>query len=137
MVGTHKRPKRFWLQELVAKHEAELVYDLRKLGINPAKVDLDELILIVDVLIRDPESWTHAAVANWKHPISYEWTVLVATYDMMAQVNSRRKPKPYPRPWPDPNVKVKGKPHKDARAILKRARDGDLEWLSKHTPMLP
>ena len=133
MVRTHKRPKRFWLQELVDKHEAELIYDLRKLGINPARVDLDELILLVDVLIRDPESWTHAAIADWKHPIGYEWAVLVATYDLLAQVNSRRKPKPFPRPWPDPNVKNKGKPRSDARDILKRAKDGDLKWQSKPT----
>jgi len=131
MVRTHKRPKRIWLQELVDKHEAELVYDLRKLGINPAKVDLDELILIVDMLLRDPNSWTHTAVANWKHPISHEWSVLVATYDLLAQVHSKRKPKPYTRPWPDPNVKAKGKPHKDARSILKKARDGELQWRSK------
>gem|GEM_PF-3549582 len=135
MVGVHKRPKRIWLQELVNNHEAELVYDLRKLGINPAKVDLDELILLVDVLIRDPASWTSAALAKWKHPISYEWTVLVATYDMLAQVNSRRKPKPYPRPWPDPNVRSKGKPRQDAREILKRARDGAIQWQNKPTLM--
>jgi hypothetical protein len=135
MAGAHKRPKRFWLQGLVEKHEAELIYDLRKLGINPAEVDVDELILLVDVLIRDPESWTHAALASWKHPVSYEWTVLVATYDMLAQVNSRRKPKPYPRPWPDPNVRSKGKPQKNAREILKRARDGDLEWQKPLSPM--
>jgi hypothetical protein len=92
-------------------------------------------MLLVDVLIRDPESWTHAAIANWKHPISYEWTVLVATYDMLAQVNSRRKPKPYPRPWPDANVKSKGQSRPDAREILKRARDGDLKWQSKPTLM--
>ena len=91
---------------------------------------MDELILLVDVLIRDPESWTHAAVAKWKHPISYEWTVLVATYDMLAQVNSRKKPKPYPRPWVDANVKSKGQSRPDAREILKRARDGDLKWQS-------
>jgi hypothetical protein len=135
LVGAHKWPKRFWLQELVDKHEAELVYDLRKLGINPAKVDLDELSLLVDVLIRDPESWTHAALAEWKHPISYEWTVLVATYDLLAQVNSRRRPKPYPRPWPDGNAKTKGTVRKDARDILKRARDGELRWQSKPTLM--
>ena len=61
--------------------------------------------------------------------------VFLATYDLLAQVNSRRKPKPYPRPWPDPNVRSKGKPQKNAREILKRARDGDLEWQKPLSPM--
>lgn len=132
MAGAHSGPKRFWLHSVIAEHEAELVYDLRKLGINPAKVKFDELVLLVDVLLRDPTSWLHAAVAGWKHPISYEWTVNVATYDLLAQVYSgKRKPKPYPRPWKDPNVKAKGKARKDAREILKRAKDGELDWQNK------
>ena len=136
MDGAHPRPKRFWLLQVVRDHEAELVYDLRKLGINPAEVDLDELMLLVDVLLRDPASWTHAAVAGWKHPISYEWTVQVATYDLLAQVHSgKRKAKPYPRPWKDPNVKAKGKVRQDAREILKRAKDGELDWQNKPMPM--
>ncbi len=136
MAGAHSGPKRFWLHSVISEHEAELVYDLRKLGINPSKVDFDELVLLVDVLLRDPTSWLHAAVAGWKHPISYEWTVNVATYDLLAQVHSgKRKPKPYPRPWKDSNTVVKGKARKDARQILKRAKDGDLDWQNKHTPM--
>jgi hypothetical protein len=136
MDGAHPGPKRALLQELVNKHEAELVYDLRKLNIDPHKVDLDELILIVEMLIKDPTTWTGSALMKWKHPISYEWAVLAATYDLQAQVHSgKRKPKPFPRPWPDPNVKTKGSARKDAREILKRAKDGDLNWQNKHTPM--
>lgn len=136
MGGAHPGPKRIWLHRVVKDHEAELIYDLRKLGINPAEVDLDELILLVDVLLRDPTSWIHAAVAGWKHPISYEWTVLVALYDLFAQVHSgKKRPKPYPRPWKDPNVKSRGKARKDARDILKRAKDGELDWQNKPTPM--
>jgi hypothetical protein len=134
--GAHPRPKRAQLQELINSHEAELVYDLRKLGIDPGNVDLDELLLIVEMLIKDPQSWTGSALMKWKHPISYEWAVLAATYDLQAQVHSgKRKPKPFPRPWPDPNVKTKGSARKDAREILKRAKDGDLNWQNKHTPM--
>lgn len=136
MDGTHSGPKRFWLHQIIKKHEAELVYDLRKLGINPAKVDLDELILLVEMLIRDPQSWLHTAVADWKHPISYEWTVLAATYDLLAQVNSKRKPKPWQRPWKDPSTKQLGRNlRKDARAVLARAKDGEIEWQSKPTRM--
>lgn len=136
MDGAHSGPKRLQLKELVELYEAELCYDLRKLGINPAEVTLEELMLLIDPLMRDPMSWTHAAVAKWRHPISHEWAVLAATYDLLAQVHSgKRKPKPFPRPWPDPNVKAKGKVRKDARDILKRARDGELEWQNKPTPM--
>jgi len=134
--GAHPRPKRAQLQELIKNHEAELVYDLRKLGIDPHSVDLDELILIMEMLIKDPTTWTGSALMKWKHPISYEWAVLAATYDLQAQVHSgKRKPKPFPRPWPDPNVKTKGSARNDAREILKRAKDGDLNWQNKHTPM--
>ena len=136
MDGAHPGPKRAQLQELINNHEAELVYDLRKLGIDPHCVDFDELLLIVEMLIRDPQSWTGSALMKWKHPISHEWAVLAATYDLQAQVHSgKRKPKPFPRPWPDPNVKTKGSARKDAREILKRAKDGDLNWQNKHTPM--
>jgi len=135
--GAHQRPKRHLLRQLVEEHEAELVYDLRKLGIDPGEVDVDELILLVDVLLRDPTSWLHASVAKWKHPISYEWTVLVSVYELLAQVNTRkgRKAPRFPKPWPDPNVKTKGKTRKDAREILKRAKDGELDWQNKPTPM--
>ena len=113
-----------------------LVYDLRKINVDPGEVSLEELTLLVDVFMRDPQSWTHAALANWKHPIAQEWAVLAATYDLLAQVHSgKRKPKPFPRPWPDPNVKAKGKVRKDAREILKRAKDGELDWQNKPTPM--
>lgn len=135
MDGAHSGPKRASLHEIVRLYEPELCYDLRKLGINPAEVTLEELLLIVEPLLRDPTSWTHAAIAKWKHPITHEWAVLAATYDLLAQVNSKRKPKPFPRPWPDPSVVSKGKTRKDARDILKRAKDGDLDWQSKPTPM--
>jgi hypothetical protein len=133
--GAHPGPKRIHLHQIVQEHEAELVYDLRHLGVDPSTVDLDELILIVEMLIRDPKSWTGAAIMKWKHPISHEWAVLAATYDLLAQVNSKRKPKPFPRPWPDPNVKSKGSARKDAREILKRAKDGELNWQNKPMPM--
>jgi hypothetical protein len=96
-----------------------------------------EVVYLISVLLRDPTSWLQVSVNKWHHPISYEWTVLAAQYDLHAQVNSRRKPKPYPRPWPnfDPNVTRKGKPRADARALLERAKSGGLKWRNKPTPM--
>jgi len=46
-------------------------------------------------------------------------------------VNTKEKPT-YPRPWVKPVV-VETRP--DAREILQRAKDGDLEWQNKPTPM--
>lgn len=93
-------------------------------------------MLVVEMLLRDPTTWTHAAIAQWKHPITYEWAVLAATYDLHAQVNSgKRKPKPYPRPWKSPNQVTKGTKRKDARDILRRAKDGEMEWQNKPMPM--
>jgi hypothetical protein len=137
MDGAHSRPKRWLLGQIVQEHEAELVVDLRKLGIDPSEVDLDELLLIVDVLLRDPTSWLHAAVAKWKHPITHEWSVLVSMWELLAQVNTRkgRKAPRFPKPWPDPNSTSKGKTRRDARGILKRAKDGELDWQNKPMPM--
>lgn len=136
MVGAHSRPKRYALGELVKEYEAELVYDLRKLGINPREIDLDELILIVDMLLRDPSSWFHAAVAKWKHPITHEWSVMVSLWELLAQANTKkgRQAPRFQKPWPNPNATTKGKIRKDARDILKQAKDGELDWQNK--PML-
>lgn len=88
------------------------------------------------ILVSDPTSWLQAARNNWSHPIDYNWTIAAATYDLLATVNSKRKPKPWPRPWDDNNRrKPLKKPRKDARAILQRAKDGEIEWQSKPTPM--
>ena len=61
---------------------------------------------------------------------------MVSVWELLAQVNTRkgRKTPRFPKPWPDPNVVAKGKARQDARGILKRAKDGDLEWQNKHTP---
>jgi hypothetical protein len=95
-----------------------------------------EFYYVIKMLTQDPESWLFAAMNNWKHPISREWVVLAATYDLLAQVNSgRKKPKPFPRPWPSSEGKKKGSVRADARNILQKAKDGDLEWRNRHTRM--
>ena len=91
---------------------------------------------MVSVLMADPTSWLQAARNNWQHPIDYNWTIQAATYDLLAQVNSKRKPKQWPRPWTEPDRKVKGKGiRRDARDILRKAKDGEIEWQNRHTPM--
>mgnify|MGYP003638578450 FL=1 len=112
-------------------------YDFRtRFGLGIAdlgdKVPWDEVVSLVVILHSDPTSWLQAAKAKWQHPISYEWTLAASTYDLLAQVNSRRKPKPFPRPWANSGSVSKGsKPRRDAREILKKARDGELTWQNR------
>ena len=112
-------------------------YDFRtRFGLGIAdlgdKVPWDEVVSLVVILHSDPTSWLQAAKAKWQHPISYEWTLAASTYDLLAQVNSRRKPKQWPRPWGNSDaVRTGSKPRADARDILKRAKDGDLKWQNR------
>lgn len=43
-------------------------------------------------------------MSDWKYPVSREWIVAAHTFDLQAQVNSKKKPKSYPAPWPDTNT---------------------------------
>lgn len=127
--------------QILEDYKHAFTYDFRSrfgLGLDSlgTTVPWSEVVSLVSVLVADPTSWLQTAKNDWQHPISYEWTIHAATYDLLAQVNSKRKPKPWPRPWGTPTKVHKGrKPRRDARAILNKAKDGDLEWQSKLTPM--
>lgn len=83
-----------------------------------------EALYIINVLERDPSSWFQAAIHEWTQPVSKEWMILANLYDLMAAVNSKKKPKQYPRPWPDDGITRLGskKPQKrsDVIAALER-----------------
>lgn len=96
-------------------------------------VPWEEVVYLTVILLGDPTSWLAAAKGKWSHPIDYNWTIAAATYDLLATVNSKRKPKPWPRPWEQTEKPKAVKTRKDAREILKRAKDGDLEWQNKPT----
>lgn len=127
--------------QILEDYKPAFIYDFRArfgLGLDSlgTTVPWNEVVSLVAVLLRDPTSWLQTAKSDWQHPISYEWTLAAATYDLLAQVNSKRKPKAWPRPWADPSSNRLGKvTRRDARAILKKAKDGDIEWQSKPTPM--
>jgi hypothetical protein len=126
--------------DTIENHKAAFVYDFRHrfgAGLDDLgeKLPWNEVLLILTVLLRDPTSWLHTSVAKWHHPVSYDWTVGVATYDLLAQVYSKRKPKPYPRPWTDGKGGRKGQVRNDAREILAKARDGELTWQNKRMRM--
>ena len=127
----------FEVLEILEDYKHAFTYDFRTrfgLGLEDLgeKVPWTEVISLVVILLSDPTSWLQAAKAKWQHPISYEWTIAASTYDLLAQVNSRRKPKPFPRPWANSDSVSKGsKPRRDAREILKKARDGELTWQNR------
>jgi hypothetical protein len=127
--------------QILEDYKPAFTYDFRArfgLGLDSlgTTVPWSEVISLVAVLLRDPTSWLQTAKNDWQHPISYDWTIAAATYDLLAQVNSKRKPKPWPRPWKDSGTVHKGKKiRRDARAILTKAKDGDLDWQNKLTPM--
>jgi hypothetical protein len=127
--------------QILEDYKHAFTYDFRArfgLGLNCLgdTVPWAEVVSLVSVLMSDPTSWLQTAKNSWQHPISYEWTIAAATYDLLAQVNSKKKPKPWPRPWGEPNTVRKGRnARRDARAILTKAKDGDLNWQNKHTPM--
>jgi hypothetical protein len=69
--------------------------------------------------MRDPESWTQAAVAGWKHPVSREWIVLSHQYDLTARLNAKTKPKPYPTPFPQKDGVKTGKTNRSPDEVRK------------------
>ena len=125
--------------ELTEDHRAAFIYDFRQrfdLGLSDLgnKVPWHEVVYLVAVLLRDPSSWLQTSVNKWHHPISYEWAVQVATYDLLAQVNSKRKPKPFPRPWDVKRNNRTGTVHQNARELLAKAKRGEFKWQNKHMP---
>ncbi len=118
------------LRELIEEHPAELAYDLRKL-LNLSIFDLGstisygESVLLVAMLMREPESWLQAVSNGWDYPVSREWIVTSHLYDLFAMANSGKgkKPKPYPNPFPDRNKDSTGRTDLspvEAKALLAR-----------------
>lgn len=101
------------LRELIEEHTAEIAYDFRtKFGLSYQQIGFEvsylEAIYLVGGLRRDPDSWLGAALNDWDYPVNRNFVVQAHTYDLLAAINSKKKPKPYPAPWPDPNVKRLG-----------------------------
>jgi hypothetical protein len=92
------------VRELIADHPAELAYDFRsRFGISYQAIGHEvtylEAAYLIGVLVRIPDSWLSAKIQNWTHPVSQEFIVAAHTWDLLATVNSKKKPKPYPMPW--------------------------------------
>ena len=73
-------------------------------------VSLAEMWPLVQVLLRNPESWLQAAGAEWENPVSREWTLLAQIHDVtLASKVKRNVFKPWHRPWPEKKSKIGGK----------------------------
>ena len=123
-------PKRLFLERVVREHEGALVYDLRRINVDPNTVDYEELFLLATYLMKDSTSWLAAEMSEWEYPVSGEWLILANIHDIHMAVNSKDK-HTYPRPWTKERA-VATRP--DAREILKKAKEGNLEWQNKPMP---
>ena len=76
-----------------------------------------EAIYLVSALLKDPSSNLQAAKNKWKHPVSFEYIVSAHTFDLLATVNSKKKPKPYPVPWQTADKKKMGSAKSNQHAL--------------------
>jgi hypothetical protein len=116
------------LRELISEHTAEFASDFRsKFGISYLEIGYSvswlEAIYLTSVLMKDPTSWLQASLNEWDYPVSRDWMVLAHLYDLLATVNSKKKPKPYPSPWPDQNTKRIGSKKPQKRADVQKVLD--------------
>lgn len=69
----------------------------------------------MELLRRDPTTWTAAELEGWDHPISREALAIYDLFDLEHAVNSKRRPKPHPgRPF---RSDAGGKKHGKARPM--------------------
>lgn len=113
------------VREIISDHTSAVAYDFRsQFGVSYLEIGRSLTYLeashLIAILIQSSDSWLCAAVAEWKYPVSNEWTVLANTYDLLAQVNSKKKPKPYQRPWKDPSSNKLGSNSKQSRSDVIR-----------------
>lgn len=113
------------VRELIADHPAELAYDFRsRFGISYQEIGVSlsylEAAYLISVLVRIPDSWLNAAIQNWNYPVTQEWIVGAHTWDLLATVNSKKKPKPYPTPWKPAGEATIGKKNQSRRDVIKK-----------------
>jgi hypothetical protein len=113
------------VRELIADHPAELAYDFRsRFGISYLAIGHDvtylEAAYLISVLVQIPDSWLSAKIQNWTHPVSHEFIVAAHTYDLLATVNSKKKPKPYPMPWKPAGQVIIGKKNQSRADVINK-----------------
>lgn len=79
-----------------------MIADLRSLyHVGLWDLALRELLPLVQMLHKNPQSWLFAEINDWDFPASRESLTLADTIDVLIQAHSKRgpRPKPYPRPF--------------------------------------
>lgn len=77
-----------------------------------------ELWYLVQLLLQNPSSRFHAAVAGWEHPLSYEGMYQLDLLDLLLMRWSEKgRFRPVPRPWD--SKRAVGRSAADALRILR------------------
>jgi hypothetical protein len=113
------------VRELIADHPAELAYDFRsRFGLSYLAIGHDvtylEAAYLISVLVRTSDSWLSSKIQNWTYPVSQEFIVAAHTWDLLATVNSKKKPKPYPMPWKPAGQASLGNKSQDRADVIEK-----------------
>lgn len=111
----------------MATHAAEFAYDFRSrfnIGLNEVgdRITYLEAIYLLSIVLRDTSSWLQAAESGWDYPVSREWIASSHIYDLLAAVNSKKKPKPYPTPWLPDGTQRLGNKKQSRNSVIERLR---------------
>lgn len=111
----------------MATHPGEFAYDFRSrfnIGIQEIgeRISYLETVHLLSVLLRDTSSWLQAAESDWAYPVSREWIVTSHVYELLATVNSKKKPKPYPTPWLPDGAQKLGNKKQSRNVVVERLR---------------
>ena len=106
------------LAGLYVEYRREITEDFRALySTSLYEVAGPELADLLASLLRNPASHFHAAVAEWKQPISHESFYVLELIDVLLMRFMGEKYKPYPRPSDKPKKKVGKSPEAAMRQL--------------------
>lgn len=107
------------LSQLAVEHRAELCADFRSIYHTEFDaVPASEVWGLMKLLLADPTSRFHAAVAGWSHPLDYEGMFLLDLLDLLLMRWSEKGQfKPLPRPWDAKRVTKKRSPSEALRIL--------------------
>lgn len=87
-----------------------------------------EAVRMTRLLASDPSSYIAAALNDWDRPVSTEALALYDVFDLLHQVNSRKRPRPHPG---RPLTRRRAKPTLSQTAVVAALR------MAGHTGPLP
>ena len=112
------------LAVLAGAHRGPITADFRHIYHTSASEAGSDFWILTRELLGNRESWFHAAVAGWTHPVSGAQIVLMDLYDRIMQAHFKPPHTPYPREWNAPKRPTRSLSDKEAMAIL-RPHKGD------------